>query len=631
MFKFLSELFSSKKQREEEEEFESTLGEMDDYLLTALSPDYIQETENYVQLGSNYTRTLLVMDFSTVLSQEDIQELSELSDNVSISYHFERVNSTDIKQKLAQAIKQSKNRMNDERLDEATKVEAEVQRDDASMVIRQLTSGSTAMFMGHMLIHVNAPTVRELDRLTQKVKSLVGAIGTAHSPSIRAFEAFESFLPLGKNKVKELTSRLMDSEAVSYFFPFHENEMFEEQGLLIGINEKTKNIILVDDRTLLNRHKFYIGISGVGKSTAIFNDIIKKWQNGEKIQINDPKGEFGSFAKDAGGEWIKFSNHGGSRLNPFDLPKIDYTNLVEDDEYVISENLVYDKIPSLVVMFRLMYPRMSDLEENLITELIEETYKRKNIHEDTDFSKLKNEDYPIMSDFNDLLEELKNNNDERYQYLKEFHIAIQVYIKGIYQNVFNGHTNVDVSNSLVVYDSKAFQENEKVQRILYYNIMSHITYTALNGDGSPMTVVFDEAHVIADPEIPLAMRQLYFMLKVLRSFNVGVYTATQSIKDFLSAKDEKRNYGEAVINQSVQRMYLPMLESEIAFLERELSHNFSEKEKSILTVREADKAKQAGKGILFIGSKKVQCTVKLNKVEAQLWFDKKKIEDVKVS
>lgn len=631
MIKFLSELFSSKKQREEEEEFESTLGEMDDYLLTALSPDYIQETENYVQLGSNYTRTLLVMDFSTVLSQEDIQELSELSDNVSISYHFERVNGTDIKQKLALAIKQSKNRMNDDRLDEASKVEAEVQRDDASMVIRQLTSGSTAMFMGHMLIHVNAPTVRELDRLTQKVKSLVGAIGTAHSPSIRAFEAFESFLPLGKNKVKELTSRLMDSEAVSYFFPFHENEMFEEQGLLIGINEKTKNVILVDDRTLLNRHKFYIGISGVGKSTAIFNDIIKKWQNGEKIQINDPKGEFGSFAKDAGGEWIKFSNHGGSRLNPFDLPKIDYTNLVEDDEYVISENPVYDKIPSLVVMFRLMYPRMSDLEENLITELIEETYKRKDIHEKTDFSKLKNKDYPTMSDFNELLEELKVKNDERYQYVKQFHIAIQVYVKGIYQNVFNGHTNVDVSNSLVVYDSKAFQENEKVQRILYYNIMSHITYTALNGDGSPMTVVFDEAHVIADPEIPLAMRQLYFMLKVLRSFNVGVYTATQSIKDFLSAKDEKRNYGEAVINQSVQRMYLPMLESEIAFLERELSHNFSEKEKSILTVREADKAKQAGKGILFIGSKKVQCTVKLNKVEAQLWFDKKNIEDVKVS
>jgi hypothetical protein len=630
LLKFLSDLFPSKKQKEEEE-FESTLGEMDDTLLTALSPDYIKETENYVQLGSNYTRTLLVMDFSTVLSQEDIQGLSEMSDNVSITYHFERVNSADIRQKLGRAIKQSKNKMNDERLDEASKVEAEVQKDDAGMVIRQLASGSTAMFMAHMLIHVTAPTVRELDRLTQKVKSTVGAIGTAHSPSIRAFEAFESFLPLGKNKVKELTYRLMDSEAVSYFFPWHENEMFDEKGVFIGINEKTKNVILVDDQMLLNKHKVYIGISGVGKSTAIFNDIIKKWQLGEKIQVNDPKGEFGAVFKQLGGEWIKFSSHGGSILNPFDLPRLDYTKFIEDDEYVISENPVYDKIPSLVVMYRLMYPQMSDLEENIISELIEETYNRQGINEKTDFSKLDYKDYPTMSDFDNLLNELKENNDERYQYIKQFHLAIQIYVTGIYKNLFNGHTNVDVTNNLVTYDSKAFQENEKVQRILYYNIMSHITYSALNGDGSPMTVVFDEAHVIADPKIPLAMQQLYFMLKVLRSFNVGVLTATQSIKDFLSAKDDKRNYGEAVINQSVQRMYLPMLESEIAFLEKELAHNFSDKEKSILTVREAEKRKQAGKGILFIGSKKVQCTVRLNEVESQLWFERKKIEDIRVS
>ncbi|NUH84732.1 TrsE [Bacillus firmus] len=619
----------SRKRKQEEEEFESTLGEFDEYLLTALSPDFIQEKENYVQLGSNFTRTLLVMDFSTILSQEDIQELSELSSNVSITYHFERVNNADIRQKFAQAIKQANNKMTDARLDEASKVEADVQRDDASMVIRELASGSDAMFMAHMLVHINAPSLRELDRLTQSVKSTIGPVGTAHSPSIRAFEAYESFLPLGKNKVPELTFRLMNSEAISYFFPFHENEMFDEEGMFIGINEKTKNVILVDDRKLLNKHKVAIGISGVGKSTAIFSDIIKKWRDGEKIQVNDPKGEFGPVFKELGGEWIKFSMEGGSRLNPFDLPKKKYS--IESDEYVSSQNPIYDKIPSLLVMFRLMYPTMTDLEENIISGIIEETYSNKNIDAETDFTKLTNEDFPTLTDFNNLCNKLKADTDERYKYIHDFHVAIQIYITGIYKNVFNGHTNVDVDNSLITYDSLAFQNNEKVQRILYYNIMSHITYSAINGNGEDMQVVFDECHVIADPKIPLAMQQLYFMLKVLRSFNVGVTTATQSIKDFLSAKDDKRNYGEAVINQSVQRMYLPMLESEIAFLEKELAHSFSEKEKSILTVREAEKSKQAGKGILFIGSKKVHCSVKLNQVEADLWFKKKKLEDIRVS
>lgn len=619
----------SRKRKQEEEEFESTLGEFDEYLLSALSPDYIRETDNFVQLGSNFTRTLLVMDFSTILSQEDIQELSELSNNVSITYHFEQVNGMDIRQKLGQAIKQANNKMIDPRLDEASKVEADVQRDDASMVIRELASGSEAMFMAHMLVHINAPSLKELDSLTQSVKGIIGPIGTAHSPSIRAFDAYESFLPLGKNKVPELTSRLMNSEAVSYFFPFHENEMFDEEGNFVGINEKTKNVILVDDKKLLNKHKVIIGISGVGKSTAIFSDIMKKWANGENIQVNDPKGEFGPVFKRLGGEWIRFSMEGGSQLNPFDLPKKKY--FIDNDDYVSSENPIYDKIPSLLVMFRLMYPDMTDMQENILSGVIEETYRKKEIFPHTDFSNLSNKDYPILSDFDNVLNKLKKEDDERYKYIRDFHIAIQIFVTGIYKNVLNGYTNVDVNNSLVTYDSKEFQQNEKVQRILYYNIMSHITYTAINGNGDPMQAVFDECHVIADPNIPLAMQQLYFMLKVLRSFNVGVTTATQSIKDFLSAKDDKRNYGEAVINQSVQRMYLPMLESEISFLEKELAHSFSEKEKGILIVRDADIEKQAGKGILFIGTKKVQCTVRLNKAEEDIWFKKKKIEDIRVS
>ncbi|MFS0783351.1 VirB4 family type IV secretion system protein [Bacillus sp. 1P06AnD] len=617
------------KKKNEEDDFEQTIGEYDQYLLTALSPSYIKEEVNYVQLGSNFTRTLVVVDFATVLSQEDIQELSELSSNVSITYHFERKNSGVIRQQLGQAIKQGKKKVVDANLDEASKVDAQVQMDSAGMVIRELASGSDVMYDVHMLVHLNAPSLKELDRLTQIVKSQIGPIGTAHNPDMRAFDAFESFLPLGKNKIPELTSRMMNSEAVSYFFPFHENEMFDEDGVFVGINGKTKNVILVDDSQLLNKHKFYIGISGVGKSTSMFADMAKKWGAGTRIAVNDPKGEFGEKFKNMGGEWIRFSMTGGSRLNMFDLPRGKYQ--VETDEYINSENPIYDKIPSLVITFKLMYPDMNDLEENIINELIEETYTIKGITKETKFSNLKYEDYPTLSDFNKVIDNLKADNLNRYQYIEKFHMGIQVYITGSYSELFNGHTNVNVYNDLVTYDTLAFQQNEKIQRIIYYLIMSHMTYTVINGDGKDTQLYFDECHVIADPKIPLAMQQLYFMLKVLRSFNVGVSTATQSIKDFLSAVDGHRNYGEAVINQSVQRMYLPMQESEIAFLESNLSHTFSEKEKSILTVREGNKKEQAGKGILFVGSKKVQCNVKLTDVEAAIWFDNKKIDEIPVA
>ncbi|MDT0193673.1 TrsE [Exiguobacterium sp. BG5(2022)] len=630
----LFDLFKKKSSfNESEEEFASSLLEYDNGLLSVLSPDYIQEHDNYVQLGSNYTRTLMLMDYNTLISQEDIQEWSEISDNVSISYHIKKISTNEVRANLSKAIKQSRLKQADERLDDATKVEAEVQERDATRVIRELSSGSEKMFELNTLFHLNAPNLEELDRLTQKVKSLIGSTATAYAPNLRAMDAFHSFLPLGELKVTDLTSRLVNSEALSFFFPFHENEMFQESGMYFGINEKTKNVILVDQDLLLNKHKVYIGVSGVGKSTALFADMMKEYMTGTKIQVNDPKGEFGSKFKTLGGEWIKFSLEATtSRINPFDLPKQSFeTN--DDDDTVTATNPIYNKIPQLIVMFKLMYPDMTIMQENVLSTIILDVYKSVGIDSDNeslDYSKLKPSDFPTLSDFDVALATLQSNDPETYEYVRTFHKGIELYIRGIYRHTFNGYTNVNIDSDLVAYDSLSFASNENVQRILYYNIMSHMTYEAINGDGSPMRFVFDEAHVIADPNIPLAMKQLFYMLKVLRSFNVGVSTATQSIKDFLSAKDRLsgKNYGEAVINQSVQKMYLPMMAFEIDFLEKELSHSFSDKERSILTVRDGDKAKQAGKGILFIGSKKIYTAVKLTPMEEQLWFKNKKLHEI---
>lgn len=77
----------------------------------------------------------------------------------------------------------------------------------------------------------------------------------------------------------------------------------------------------------------------------------------------------------------------------------------------------------------------------------------------------------------------------------------------------------------------------------------------LNGNGKSTQVYVDEAHYLADPKVPVAMENLFIMMKVFRSLNCGVTSATQSIQDFFSARDEMRNYGEAVIDQSVQRLF----------------------------------------------------------------------------
>ncbi|WOE49583.1 DUF87 domain-containing protein (plasmid) [Bacillus thuringiensis] len=581
-----------------------------------------------MKLGSNYTRTLLVLDYETIIHQQRIQELNELSENVSFTYFIKEFNSSEVKEQLSKSVKQNKIKMKSQHADAYTVADAEAQVDSAIQMLRDIATANDKIYLFHTYIHLSCTSLEELNNLTTLIKSRMGAIGTAHSPSIRALDAFRAFLPLANNTIPEMTYRMMNSEAVSYFFPFHENEMFSETGIVKGKNMTTGNVVIVDDEKLLNKHEFVIGISGSGKSTYLFADIIRKWIFGRRIIAIDPKGEFGRKFKNLGGEWVKFKLRGGNRINPFDLPKI--TSGSTDTEELDTGSILLVKITQLLTMFRLMYPSMTDLEEDIISKILIEVYQDKKIDYDTDTTQLGVEDVPIMEDLYKKLTEYKDKDIELYSEIRNFHTTLETYTYGLYSNLFNGYTNVNISNDLIAYDIFDLNNNEKVQRIIYYNLLSHTTYELLKGDKRATQVYIDEAHVIADPKVPLAMQYVYFMMKVLRSFNVGITPATQSIKDFMSAKDEKRNYGEAVISQSVQRLYLPMTQEEVTYLEKELSHDFSEQEKTTLVVREGDKDKQAGKGILFSGSKKIKLEVQLTPLEKQLWFENKNIEDIAI-
>lgn len=620
-----------KKNKQSEESFEESIQGYNDHLLTALSPDYIEEADNYMKLGSNYARTLMLLDYEPILRQQTIQQLSEISENISFTYYVEELNTADVKNKLSKSIKQNRIKLGSKHSDESLKAESEAQIESATTLLRNMAMASDTIFMYHTLIHIVAASLDELNNLTTFIKSRTGAIGTAHSPTYKAFDAFKSFLPLGTNHVNDLTYRMMNSEGASYFFPFHENEMFSDKGIIKGRNAKTSNIVINDDEELLNKHEFVIGISGSGKSTYLFQDMMRKYMLGTRIIVIDPKGEFGRIFKMMDGEWVLFKMKDGNRINPFDLPKFTINISSDDpDDDVSIGNLLLDKVTQLLTMFKLMFPAMNDLQEDILAKLIIETYKQKGITDETDTSSLGSEDFPTLSDLYNTLEAFKDEDEDTYLKIRDFQTSLETFTTGLYGNLLNGHTNVNTTSQLISYDLKDFNNNERVQRILYYNLLSHNTYEILNSDVSSTQFYIDEAHLIADPKVPLAMQYVHFMMKVLRSFNCGVTPATQSIKDFMSAKDEKRNYGEAVVTQAVQRLYLPLSESEVNYLEKELAHVFSEEERSTLILKEGSKKKQAGKGIFFSGSKKIKLEVQLTEMEKQLWFEKKHINDIKI-
>lgn len=618
-------IFSKKKR----ETLESSYIGFSENILNLLSPDSIEEEESFVRSGANFTRTLVAAEYSAILNQEHIMNLNDLSENISVVQFLTEYDSGEVRKQLSESIRQNRQKADSKYVNDAGKAEAEAQIDSARMTLNQLSYKNERMYMFQMLIHIVAADLKQLERLTQLVKSVVGPFAKTVTPMMKLKDAFDSFLPIGHNKVYDLTYRPMNAEAVSFFFPFHENEIFDQHGIIKGRNITTGNVVIVDDTKLHNKHEFLIGMSGTGKTSTLFANMMRKWMLGSIIRTIDPKGEFGAIYKSLGGEWVKFSFNGGSIINPFDIPVISAEAQLEMERQGLSEgNPLLAKISTLLTMFKLMYPDMNDLQEDILSKYLIELYKKFNINEKTDIGKLKNTDFPIMKDLYDFLAEKKDSGEEEFSKITDFHTILYAYAEGLFAKILNGHTNVDITNPLCDFDILELQHKPKLQRVVYFLLLSHIQYEVVNGDKSESQLYIDEAHIIADPKVPLAMEYLYTAMKMLRSFNCGITPASQSIKDFLSAKDEQRNYGEAVINQATQRFYLPMADTEVDFLEREMNMQFSEEEKTAITVVEGRKEEEAGKGLYFVGSKKIRLQVVLTDVEKQLWFERKPLSEV---
>lgn len=607
-----------KKDGNKDFNFEMTLSDNNE-IVNRISPDSIKIEEDYIRSGNNYVSTLACVDFEPLLNQEDIRRVSELSETITIVQHLEIYDTSRVRSELSKSIEQNRAKLNEERLSASVKQDAIAQIESNQMLLRQLARQKERMFMFQLLIHVVATSKEELELIVSDVKTHFASTGKLIYPITRVKDAFDSFLPLNNNKVYDLTYRPMNAEAVSYFFPFHENEFFDEAGIIQGRNIDTNNIIITNDEKFVNKHSVYIGTTGSGKSTAMFANMMRKYMFGNRIITIDPKGEFGKIYEKLGGEWVKFSLEGGKRINPFDLPNFAFN---EQGGELKAKNPLYDKISTLITMFQLMYADMNDLEVDVLSEIILDLYKSKGITIETDISKLEKTDFPIMEDLYELLNEHKENKTDQFKILKNFHQTLRAYAKGTYANVFNGYTNVDITSDLISYDLFSVYNNKRLQKPLYFLLLSSLRDEIMNGDKKPTQLYIDEAHIIADPRVTVAMEYLYEMMKVVRSFNCGITSATQQIEDFLSAKDSNRNYGDAVISLSLQQLILPMSKKEIMVVNNEMQYDFSESDINFLEFHEVEQSAKAGKGFLFIGSRKIKVDIELTELEKKLWINK---------
>lgn len=570
--------------------------------LIAPAPIFHEEMD-YMQLGENFVRSFLVIDFPSNPQGNFLSKLYRFKGNLTISTHLIPKPSDGYIKRTENSIIELKTDLNGKRADSmkpARKKHLEQMLKAADDTLEKLMAGDNSSILHvHMYLHLQASSLDELDRATKRLNVNTRNRGLKIVPAnANMIHAFESILPTMQNKLPEMTYRNFDTQAASSLFPFDESELFHPGGIIKG--ETKDSLVKIDQKALPSHNEFVVGQTGMGKSFYLIKDMLRKWMNGDRVFVIDPEGEISKVCKRVGAQIIKISPMSKSVVNILEIKSFKDAADLDSDDVEEAENLplMFQKIQRLKIFFKLIKKQMEIVEMAQLEKAIIATYEGKEITFDTDFSKMKSTDFPILED---LYKELEKK--DKYQHLQDFKDILYMYVYGSNSRMFNGHTNVDLNSDFICFNLKELEEESDSQSAAMYNVLSFL-WDEITQDNELWTWLYvDEAHTIADPDNPRAMKFLYQIYKRIRKYDGGCTVATQQISDLLSAVEGHRNYGAAIIENSFSQLILPLKEKGIADLRKNDVINLSEEEELIISKF------RRGEGIYVVGNNRVHMKV----------------------
>ncbi|MGG1571654.1 VirB4 family type IV secretion system protein [Fictibacillus sp. NRS-1165] len=588
-----------------------------------IAPSIIDKRpKDHIQLGENFARTLCVIEYPTRKAGAWASKLYRYKGNVTTVTHYKPYPADKMIKHLSDSVEEYESQL-DQALKPRRRIEVKKRLDSAESMLSKLLEEDNALILHvHTYVHIVAESHEELERITKKVNKTLNKLGLkSHIPHDNILQAFEAVLPINKNTLPEYTYRNMDADAASSLFPFDESELFHQSkdAIMKGRNKKTDSIIMVDQKGLPSHNEYVVGQTGMGKSFYIKKDMLRHYMKGDKIFIIDPENEFSSIVNKIGGVVLHISASSGHIINPLEIrPRADRADInseAKDDEEEEVIELLSQKIQRLKIWFKTIKKDLTVLEGAILENALFKMYESFDMRVGTDFTQFKPTDYPILSDLLKVLEA------EDHPKLADFIEILRTYVTGTNARMFNGHTNVDLKNRVVSFNLKYLEDEGDSQPAAMYNILSYLWDEITEGHDRFIKLYVDEAHKMADPDNPRAMKFLYQIYKRIRKYFGGCTVATQAIADFLSAIEGARNYGKAIIGSSLSKMILGLEDGDIDDLKRFKVIKLSAEEERILRKMEQ------GEGIYVVGRIRVHIEVDHSPLEMKL-IDPKKYKKI---
>ena len=493
-------------------------------------------TDSYI-LGGAYHCTLALRGYPT--TTEELALLRHLGEKsgVTLRIYARQVTAAEENAILHNATNRSRmERGNTNDMKQSITAEANLQ--DVATLITTMHRNREPLEHCAVFIELSARDADVLRSLRDDVTAeLTRSKLNADRVLLRQREGFLASNPAGSNVFGSLYERVLPASSVANLYPFNYSGKNDPNGFYIGRDRYGSNIIVdldrrAEDKTTAN--VLILGNSGQGKSYLLKLLLCNILESGKSALCLDPEHELVDLCANLGGCFADLMS-GQYLINPLE-PKLWNVDGEDDPEAPATfrqRTRLSQHISFLKDFFR-AYKDFSDRHIDTIELMLEQLYKKWGLNNHTDFQSMRPEDFPILSDLYDVIEDAYQHYDREEnplyprELLQEVLLGLHSMCRGAESKFFNGHTNITSSRFLVFGVKGLLQASRNVKDAMLFNVLSYLSDKLLTEGNTVATL--DELYIWLSNVTTI--EYIRNTLKRVRKKESSLILASQNLEDF---------------------------------------------------------------------------------------------------
>ena len=506
--------------------------------LDMIAPSVVKFFPDHFICGNTYRCVWALREYPTSTEEQAILKHLGEKNGVTLRIYTRQVSPSEEKKIIHNATNKNKlDRSNTNDLQQVVTAESNLQ--DVTNLIATMHRNREPLLHCVVFIELAASDFEALKLLqTDVLTELVRSKLNVDRLLLRQQQGFVSSNPAGHNAFGQQFERVLPASSVANLYPFNYSGKTDPKGFYIGKDKYGSNV-LVDfdqrDEDKTSANVLILGNSGQGKSYLMKLLILNFLEAGKSVITLDVEHEQRDMCEALGGCFADLMA-GQYRINPLE-PKCwdegpDTDDIAAPEAFRKSTRLAQHT--SFLKDFFRSYKDFNDGHIDTIEIMVSKLYTKWGITEQSNFTRLRPTDYPILSDLYDLIDgEFKNYDANRHllytkKMLQEILLGLHSMCKGADSQFFNGHTNITSSRFLVFGVKGMLTAATNVRNAMLFNILSFLSDKLLTVGNT--VAALDELYIWLNN--PTAIEYIRNSLKRVRKKESAMMLASQNLEDF---------------------------------------------------------------------------------------------------